>query len=152
MTTFSDAFRAEILRVVRKQMKVELSGLRKTVKSQRAEITSLKLEVKTLTSQVKVAAKAIDKTSRTSANSDASAITNSPPRRGRRFKFDSQTLLAKRKYLGMSQQDMAMLLGASALSVSRWESGNVIPRTTQLERIKTVLKMGKREARTALQT
>ncbi|RKJ96971.1 hypothetical protein CE154_013290 [Alicycliphilus denitrificans] len=45
---------------------------------------------------------------------------------------------------------MAALLGASTLSVFRWESGKVMPRAAQLERIQSVLKMGKREAQAKL--
>jgi DNA-binding transcriptional regulator YiaG len=60
-------------------------------------------------------------------------------------------LAAKREQLGLSQQAMAALLEASALSVARWESGKVAPRAAQLERIRTVLKMGKREALAKLQ-
>ena len=41
---------------------------------------------------------------------------------------------------------MAQLLGASSLSVYKWESGQVTPRATQLERILAVLKLGKRAA------
>ena len=62
-----------------------------------------------------------------------------------------QPLLAKREQLGITQQAMAALLEASALSVSRWEAGKVAPRAAQLERIQVVLKMGKREARARLQ-
>ena len=46
---------------------------------------------------------------------------------------------------------MAALLEASTLSVARWESGKAMPRAAQLERIKAVLKMGKREAKARLQ-
>lgn len=66
--------------------------------------------------------------------------------RKRRFQFKAEALRAKREQLGISQQAMAALLEASALSVARWESGKAMPRAAQLERIQAVLKMGKREA------
>ena len=72
--------------------------------------------------------------------------TDTPARRKRRFRFDAQALAAKREQLGISQQAMAALLEASTLSVYKWESGKVTPRAAQLERIRVVLKMGKREA------
>ncbi|KAB2896064.1 MAG: transcriptional regulator, partial [Burkholderiaceae bacterium] len=46
MTAFSDAFRAEVLRMARKEIKGELGNLRKTVTTQRSEIAALKREVK----------------------------------------------------------------------------------------------------------
>lgn len=53
MTAFSDAFRAEVLRMARKEIKGELGSLRKTVTAQRSEIAALKRDVKDLVSQVK---------------------------------------------------------------------------------------------------
>ena len=41
---------------------------------------------------------------------------------------------------------MAQLLGASALSVYKWESGKAHPRAAQLERIASIRQLGKREA------
>jgi DNA-binding transcriptional regulator YiaG len=150
MTTFSDAFRAEVLRVARKEIKAELGGLRQTVKAQRTEIGALKREVKALTSAVKALHKGTVRQSNSekSDSLDAARPTN---RRGRSFKFNPQALISKRKHLGISQHAMATLLEASSLSVYKWESGKVIPRAAQLERIRAVLKMGKREALTTLQ-
>ena len=48
--------------------------------------------------------------------------------------------------LWMTQAQMARLIGASALSVYKWESGKVQPRAAQLERILALRKLGKREA------
>ena len=45
---------------------------------------------------------------------------------------------------------MAALIGASSLSVYKWETGKVTPRAAQLERLQAVLKMGVREARAQL--
>lgn len=150
MTAFSDAFRAEVLRMARKEIKGELGNLRKTVTTQRSEIAALKREVKDLVSQVKGLHKA---TARQAAPGKAQAQDAEAParRRGRRFQFKAETLAAKREQLGLSQQAMAVLLEASTLSVARWEGGKAMPRAAQLERIQAVLKMGKREALAKLQ-
>lgn len=144
MTAFSEAFRAEVLRMARKEIKGELGSMRKTVTAQRSEIAALKRDVKNLVSQVKALHKAAG---RQVDNGKAVAQdTDTPARRKRRFRFDAQALAAKREQLGISQQAMAALLEASTLSVYKWESGKVTPRAAQLERIRVVLKMGKREA------
>ncbi|GAO24350.1 XRE family transcriptional regulator [Alicycliphilus sp. B1] len=150
MTAFSDAFRAEVLRIARKEIKADVGGLRKTVTAQRSEIAALKRDVKALTSQLKTVLKAV---ARRGGAGKAAALDDpdAPARRGRRFKFDAQALADKREQLGISQQAMAALLEASTLSVSRWESGKVAPRAAQLERIQAVLKIGKREAKARLQ-
>lgn len=149
MTAFSDAFRAEVLRIARKEIKGELGSLRKTVTAQRSEITALKRDVKDLVSQVKGLYKAA---ARQAAPGKAQAQdAEVPARQGRRFQFKAEALATKREQLGLSQQAMASLLEASTLSVARWEGGKAMPRVKQLERIQVVLKMGKREALAKLQ-
>ena len=149
MTAFSDAFRAEVLRVARKEIKGELGNLRKTVTAQRSEIAALKRDVKDLVSQVKRLHKAA---ARQAAPGEVQTQdAEAPARRGRRFQFKAEALAAKREQLGLSQQAMAALLEAATLSVARWEGGKAMPRAAQLERIQAVLKMGKREAKARLQ-
>lgn len=143
MTAFSDAFRAEVLRMARKEIKGELGNLRKTVTTQRSEIAALKREVKELVSQVKGLHKAVARQAAPGAPVQDSEV---PARRGRRFQFRAEALAAKREQLGISQQAMGALLESSTLSVARWEGGKAMPRAAQLERIQVVLKMGKREA------
>ncbi|MBS0596082.1 MAG: helix-turn-helix domain-containing protein [Burkholderiaceae bacterium] len=149
MTAFSDAFRAEVLRMARKEIKGELGNLRKTVTAQRAAIVSLKRDVKDLVSQVRGLHKAA--VHQAAPGKAQAQDAEARARGGRRFQFKAEVLAAKREQLGLSQQAMAALLEASALSVARWESGKVAPRAAQLERIRTVLKMGKREALAKLQ-
>lgn len=150
MTTYANAFRAEILRIARKEIKTELQGLRKTISSQRSDIAALKRDIKALSSEVKALNKASARQKPANSPDEASENASSTPRT-RRGKFNAQTLTAKREQLGISQQAMAKLLGASSISVYKWESGKVTPRAAQLERIQAVLKMGKRAALAALQ-
>ncbi|WP_404302211.1 helix-turn-helix domain-containing protein [Alicycliphilus denitrificans] len=146
MTAFSNAFRSEVARMARKEIKGEFGSLRKTVTLQRGEIAALKRDVKLLAAQLK----ALQKVSPHQA--DAPAATQAPARSSKRSaEFDGQALLAKRQQLGITQQAMASLLQASTLSVYKWESGKATPRAAQLERIQALLKMGKRAALAALQ-
>ena len=68
------------------------------------------------------------------------------PKRSRQIQFNAQALIEKRVALGLTQKQMAQLLGASSPSVYKWETGHVHPRAAQLERIAEVLKLGKRKA------
>jgi len=144
MTAFSAAFRTEVLRMARKEIKGELGSLRKTVTAQRADIAALKREVKALASQLKALRKAAAREE--GAGQVPTQGAEAPVQRKRQFQFKAEALRAKREQLGISQQAMAALLEASTLSVARWESGKAKPRAAQLERIQAVLKMGKREA------
>ena len=149
MTAFSDAFRAEVLRMARKEIKGELGNLRKTVTAQRSEIAALKRDVKDLVSQVEGLHKAAAR--QAAPGKTQAQDAEIPARKGRRFQFKAEALSTKREQLGLSQQAMASLLEASTLSVARWEGGKAMPRAKQLERIQVVLKMGKREALAKLQ-
>jgi DNA-binding XRE family transcriptional regulator len=59
--------------------------------------------------------------------------------------------LAHRTQLGLTQAQMAQLIGASALSVYKWESGKVQPRAAQQAQIAAALQLGKRAVKAKLQ-
>lgn len=59
--------------------------------------------------------------------------------------FDAEKLKARRAALGLSQKDMAKLLHTSSISLYKWESGKVIPRSAHLQQIHEVLQIGKRQ-------
>lgn len=141
MNTFSNAFRAEVIRMARKELKPELQGMRKTLTAHRSEIAALKREVKALTSQLRTAQRQVHPPLVTSVTEN-----NTPSRKGgRKWVFDAEKLKAKRAALGLSQKDMAKLLHTSSISLYKWESGKVIPRSAHLQQIHEVLQMGKRQ-------
>ncbi len=138
MNSLTNALKAEIARVARKELKNELQALRKATTGHRSEIASLKREIKTLRSQLKANTKVVK------------AVMPAPaaeePVAGRKIRFSAEGFAAQRAKLGLSQAHMARLLGVSGLSVYKWESGKVQPRAAQLERIAAIRKLGKREA------
>jgi DNA-binding transcriptional regulator YiaG len=139
MNTFSNAFRAEVVRMARKELKPELQGMRKAITSHRSEIAALKREVKGLTSQLKAAQRQTKVVSAVSP-SDQTKVSN---RSGSdEFVFSPELLAQMRSALGATQIEMASLLTVSALSYSRWEKGQAHPRTKQLAKIEEVVRMG----------
>jgi len=147
MNTFSTAFRAEVVRIARKELKPELQGMRKAIIGHRSETAALKREVKALTSQLKATQRQVKATDAPKAKAVTENVT---PKKSRQIQFDAQALIEKRAALGLTQKQMAQLLGASSLSVYKWETGHVHPRAAQLERIAEVLKLGKRKAQVLL--
>lgn len=146
MTAFSDSFRAEVARIARRETKDDMVALRKAVASYRSEIAALKREIRELASHVKEVAKRVNR-------SDVAIPTNADKpkkRRTRAFVFSHDDLIAKREALGLTQKQMALLLGISAASVYKWETGTVAPRRAQLDRVREMLKIGAREARSRL--
>jgi len=148
MNTFSNAFRSEVIRMARKELKPELQGMRKALTNHRSEIAALKREIKALASQLKVMQRQVKAVDTSKAGTEEK---EKPSRKPRQFHFNPQALAEKRVGLGFTQKEMAALLGASSLSVYKWETGKAHPRAAQLERIAQVLKLGKRKARAALE-
>ncbi|RYH31098.1 MAG: transcriptional regulator, partial [Alcaligenaceae bacterium] len=134
MNTFSNAFRAEVIRMARKELKPELQAMRKAIAAQRSEIAALKRDVKSLTSQTKSTQRKAGVTVPVEAT-----VTATSARKAGKFKFNPQALIEKRKSLGITQKEMAHLLGASMATLFRWQGGVSTPRAAQSERIAVVL-------------
>lgn len=151
MSTIANALKSEIARVSRKEIKAEVLALRKASSTHRAEIAALKRELKTLSSLVRQLQKSSAGASATVQVTPAVAASARPSERRaaagkRRTDFSGDVLLARRTELGLTQVQMAQLIGASALSVYKWESGKARPRAAQQEQIAAALKLGKRAA------
>jgi len=148
MSTIANALKLEIARVARKELKDEFTALRKMTTNHRSEIAALKREIKALVSVVK----RLQKTAAAPASPRRAVQTDDKPkRRGRQSEFSAEKLADHRTKLGLTQVQMAQLIGASALSVYKWESGKVQPRAAQKEQIAAALKIGKRAAQAMLQ-
>ena len=144
MSTIANVLKSEIARVARKEVKAEVLALRKATSAHRSEIATLKREVKTLAGFVKQLQKSVASgAAKMGAAPDNAERAGQPqPRTGtgsatgkRRAGFSAEVLLARRTELGLTQVQMARLIGASALSVYKWESGKARPRAAQQEQI-----------------
>lgn len=135
MPNIAAALKQEIARVARRQVKSETDALKKTISGYRAQIAALKRRVEQLERQVKRGA------SVTSAASPEAQDDGDAQHRWRAAGFAQH-----RKRLGLSAAQMGRLLGVSALSVYKWESGTVRPRSQYLPAIAMLRTMGKREA------
>lgn len=132
--------------MARKELKAELQSVRKAVTAHRSEIAALKRDVKTLTTQLKAFRRISQSSSKPETQAAAAPATKRRPK-----EFSAEALVEKRAELGLTQKDMATLLQASTISVSKWELGKSQPRAAQWDRIQAVLKLGKRKARAALE-
>lgn len=142
MPNFADSLRKEIARVARRELKDEFSSLRKASTAHRGEIAALKRDLKSLASQNRSLARQFKA---------ASGGKKAPPdetrkKPGRQVVYTPERFAALRKRLGVTQAQMATLVGASSLSVSKWERGDVEPRQAQKTKILALRGIGKREA------
>lgn len=148
MPNLAQALKHEISRIARKEVREDIAALRKASNSYRSEIAALKRQVKELAGQLRAAQRSVARA--TPAPVSSREVVTPQGRPGRKRVFNAARLKAKRLALGLSQAQMAQLLGISSLSQWKWESGQVTPRAGKLARYFEVMSMGKREAMRSL--
>jgi DNA-binding transcriptional regulator YiaG len=131
------AFKSEIARVARKESRGETQSLKKASSQYRTDIAALKRRVVELERLVARLSKHLVKAI------PHRALDEKPTSS---IRFSATGLAAQRKRLGLSERDVASLLGVSDQSVRKWESGQAHPRAAQLPGIASLRTMGKREA------
>ncbi len=138
MPNIGTVLKQEIARIARKEQKGELQQLKKTVAQYRGQIAQLKRRLQTLEQQMRRQGRG--------GGRSAAPVAAADEDDGPQLRFSAKGLAAQRKRLGLSAASVARILGVSALSVYKWESGKTRPRARQLEAISGLRKMGKREA------
>lgn len=144
MPNIASAFRAEIARVARKEVKAETSVLKTASSRARSDIAALKREVTALQKQLR----------RLSEGGlpiqggvkDKAADSNV------RHRFSASGLASQRKRLGLSAEAMGKLIGVSGLSIYHWEGGKSRPREKYLPAIAALKKLGRKTAAAVLAT
>jgi DNA-binding transcriptional regulator YiaG len=144
MATFADSLKKEIARVARKELKSEVTSLRKAVAAHRSEIAALKRDLKSLASENKLLAKQVKVAA---GNAIRPAVESSEPRKkpGRQVVYSPERFAAIKEKLGLTQAQLAQLLQVSQLSVYKWLKGEVEPREKQQVKILALRTLGKRE-------
>lgn len=136
MSNIATVLKNEIARIARKEVKQQTQSLKKAAGGCRSEIATLKRRVHQLEAELR-------KVSRSSRRTPE-ATTSRPDESHRRF--SAKGLASLRKRLGLSAADLGLLVGASALSVYKWEQGKARPREKYLMAIAGIRGVGKREA------
>lgn len=139
MPNIATLLKEEITRLARKELRANTDSLKKAVATYRSEIAALKRRVETLERQAKRTAKVV------------SRVQPELPESDTQHRFSSKGLATHRQRLGLSAADYGALLGVGALSVYKWEGGQVRPRASYLPAIAAVRSMGKREAAARLE-
>lgn len=145
MPNIASLLKEEIARISRRQSRSETEQLKKASAHYRGEIAQLKRRVLALEQQIR----RLDKASSRGAPAAAAAAEEDDS--GRRIRYSAKSLASQRKRLGLSAAALAKILGVSALSVYKWESGNTRPRRKQIEAIATLRTMGRRDAQKRLE-
>jgi DNA-binding transcriptional regulator YiaG len=136
MPNIASILKLEIARVARREVRLETQTLKKAVATQRSEIAVLKRTVRDLQ-------QAVRRTTRL-ATRPASSPAAAAPAPG--VRFVAKGLVSTRQRLGLSAEDMGLLIGASGQSVHNWEKGDARPRAKHLPAIAALRSIGKKAA------
>ena len=136
MVNFVTVLKEEIVRLARKELRIETEGLKKASAQYRSDIAALKRKVAQLEKQV-------SRLEKTNAKTTAEVIDEPEVKSSARF--TSKGFVTLRKRLGLSAADAGKLIGVSAQTIYSWEAGSSSPRAQQLAKIVILRGMGKKE-------
>ena len=141
MPNIGSLLKDEIVRLCRKEIRLQVEPIRKNAAAHRHEIASLKRNIVALERQGSALAKRAAK-----GEKAPKPESTEPPMR-----FVAKGLVSLRTRLGLSAGDFGTLIGVSGQSVYNWEKGKTTPRREQLALLAAVRGIGKGEAQARLE-
>ncbi len=135
MSDIAAAFKGEIIRLSKKVIREHLNPLKSASLAQRRQLADLRDQVAALKKEVAHLSRAA-KSAPTKANSPVDKAN---------LRFVAKGFKTHRARLGLSAEDVALILGVSGQTVFNWEKGSTKPRADQLPAISALRNMGKRE-------
>ena len=133
MSNIAAAFRQEITRLARREVRGQVAGLRKASAKFRKDIARLKRAAAELLSE-------IARLRRTAGEAPARETDAAKTR------FTARSVIAHRRRLRLSAADYGQLIGVTGHTVYAWEHGASRPRHAQRAALAAVRAMGRREA------
>ncbi len=136
MPNFNAAFKAEVSRLARKELRTEVGATKKAAAQLRHDVAALKRQAAALEKKVAFLAK-----------QEGRRLTAAPSGKAPKgTRFSPKWVKSDRKRLGVSAKDYGRLVGVSSLTIYNWEGGKSKPREKQLAAWAAVRGMGKRDA------
>ena len=140
MPNIGSLLKAEIIRLSRREIRKELSAVKKASVSSRHHIAALKRQVAALEQK----AGQLEKRATIKTGNVPAVLPDRP------IRFVAKGLKPLRKRLGLSAAGLASLLGVSEQAVFTWETKRAIPRKETIASIAALRGIGKREAQERL--
>jgi DNA-binding transcriptional regulator YiaG len=135
MSNIATLLKDEIIRLARKETRIETEKLRKASAQYRSEIAALKKRAAALEQQLARQAKSKPQQAEIEAN----------PGDTGKARFTAKGFKSLRKRLGLTAAEIGHLLDVSVPTIYNWEAGSASPRAKQLVKIVMLRGMGKRE-------
>ena len=134
MPGIASVLKDEITRLCKKELRAQLDPVRAASARYRGDIADLKRRISALERQNQKLQKQIPAPAEQSTDED------------RKLRFVPKGLASLRKRLGVTVEELAVLLNVSPQSIYNWQTGKSVPRRAQLEKLASIRGMGKREA------
>jgi DNA-binding transcriptional regulator YiaG len=135
MPNIGVVLKSEITRLARKEIRSEVTALRKASVGYRRDIAALKRQVTDLQRQVAASHRAVKR-----------ALPAEPTTAATKARFSAKALKSHRAKLGISASDYGRLAGVSGQSIYNYEAGKAEPRQSQIAALAAIRSLGKREA------
>lgn len=141
MPGFNEAFKTEVARLARKEVRQVAGATLKASAQYRREITALKKEVTSLQKKVTFL-----------EGREAERLAETPsPEEAPNVRFSPKQVKGHRKRLGISAREYALLVGVTPLTIYNWESGKSKPQAEKLAAWASMRDIGVREAQRRLE-
>lgn len=135
MPNIASVLKSEITRIARKEVRIEVEGLKKSASAHRTEIAALKRRAQTLEQELRRLQKSVPRPAPAPVGETGKAL-----------RFSAKGLASQRRRLGLSAEACGQLLGASGQSVYNWEAGKARPRASHLAAIAALRRLSKTQA------
>ena len=136
MPNLASVLKDEIRRLARKEIKTQVGATKRAAAQHRRDIAELRRQVQALTKRLAF----LESQEKRRVSKPASETPSG------RVRFSARWLKAHRQRLGLSAADYGRLVGASALTIYKWEGGQSKPRKAGMVALSAVRGLGKREA------
>lgn len=141
MPGFNEAFKTEVGRLARKEVRQVAGTALKASAQFRREISALKKEVAALHKKLAFL-----------EGREAERLAEKPaPEEVPNVRFSAQKVKSHRKRLGLSAREYALLVGVTQLTIYNWESGKSKPQAEKLAAWAAIKDIGVREAQQRLE-
>jgi len=141
MPNIAAALKEEIRRLAKKVIREETAATRRAATQQRRDIALLKREVQEQEKKIR---------SLLAARRKSTAVVMPEAGVPENVRYSARSVRAQRKWLGLSAEQFAKLLGVSMQTVYSWEQGRARPRQSQLAALVAARSLGRREAQQRL--
>lgn len=136
MPNIAVAFRQEITRLARREIRSEIRGLKRASARFRKDIAGLRRRVSELQAEA----------ARIERRSPKGVVPKAAAAEAEGVRFSARGLRSNRQRLGLSAASYAKLVGVSEQTIYNWERGATHPLRQKLAVLRVLRSIGKREA------